>query len=89
MSGNVYEWCQDHYDDEYYRVGIGVNPTGSDGGQERTIRGGSYSGDSGGTAHDTIGFRVAMGAEWVSLEVERVSVGEVVEEEDAVELVEG
>lgn len=30
-----------------------------------------------------------MGAEWVTLEVERVSVGEVVEEEDAVELVEG
>ena len=42
MSGNVYECCQDHYDDEYYRVGIGVNPTGFDGGQERTIRGGSY-----------------------------------------------
>ena len=89
MSGNVYEWCQDHYDDEYYRVGIGVNPTGSDGGAGANNTRRELSGDSGGTAHDTIGFRVAMGAEWVTLEVERVSVGEVVEEEDAVELVEG
>ena len=34
MAGNVYEWCQDHYDDEYYRASPGTNPTGPDGGQE-------------------------------------------------------
>jgi formylglycine-generating enzyme len=96
MSGNVYEWCQDHYDDEYYKISPAVNPIGPDGGQERTIRGGSYQetraalrtthrvGAQEGVARDTIGFRVAMGAEGVAVGVERASASEAVKEEETV-----
>jgi formylglycine-generating enzyme required for sulfatase activity len=26
MCGNAYEWCQDHYDEEYYKSSPGTNP---------------------------------------------------------------
>ena len=40
MSGNVYEWCEDYYDEGYYKYSPATNPKGPEGGQERSIRGG-------------------------------------------------
>jgi formylglycine-generating enzyme required for sulfatase activity len=39
MSGNIWEWCQDWYDED---LPGGVNPTGPDSGDYRVIRGGDY-----------------------------------------------
>ena len=42
MVGNVYEWCSDYYDEDYYKNSPATNPQGPEGGQERVIRGGSF-----------------------------------------------
>ena len=75
MSGNVYEWCADYFDDEYYRSSPASNPKGPDGGQEHVIRGGSFSETRAGlrvthrgscpetTTRETIGFRIGMDAD--------------------------
>ncbi len=43
MSGNVNEWCQDWYSNNYYRQSNGVtNPTGPESGESRVIRGGAW-----------------------------------------------
>ncbi|MFC2139212.1 formylglycine-generating enzyme family protein [Bacteroidota bacterium] len=43
MSGNVWEWCFDYYDEEFYRSAKQNNPRGPAMGTERVIRGGSYT----------------------------------------------
>ena len=43
MSGNVWEWCNDLYDANYYRNSPTSNPTGPISGKERIIRGGSWA----------------------------------------------
>lgn len=42
MSGNVWEWCNDRWDSNYYSVSPEVNPKGPSTGTNRVIRGGSY-----------------------------------------------
>src|SRR5699024_12515930 len=40
--GNVWEWCSDYFDRDYYRRSPQVDPRGPDTGQTRIMRGGSF-----------------------------------------------
>lgn len=42
MTGNVWEWCSDRFDENYYLVSPKRAPMGPDRGEERVIRGGSF-----------------------------------------------
>lgn len=43
MSGNVWEWCNDWYSEDYYSISTRRNPLGPEFGTEKVIRGGSYA----------------------------------------------
>ena len=43
MAGNVYEWCNDYYDPNYYKNSPPKNPPGPDSGTLCVIRGGGWS----------------------------------------------
>jgi formylglycine-generating enzyme required for sulfatase activity len=69
MLGNVWEWVQDWFVEDYYRHSPTVDPQGPDAGAGRVYRGGSWRGDAHyaraacrywddpGNRHDNLGFR--------------------------------
>jgi formylglycine-generating enzyme required for sulfatase activity len=72
MSGNVWEWCSDWYDETIYASSPGANPLGASSGTFRVRRGGSWFNSPGDCRvsnrnwlvpvmrYDNLGFRLAL-----------------------------
>ena len=42
MFGNIYEWCEDRYDEEYYKKSATENPVNLSKGDHSVLRGGAW-----------------------------------------------
>ena len=42
MHGNIFEWCHDYYEEDYYQQSPAQDPTGPTSGSFRVLRGGSW-----------------------------------------------
>ncbi len=66
MSGNVWEWVNDPYDEDYYKDSPAKNPKGPESGGIKSIRGGSWHS---GAMCKRIYFRRGLPGNWVDFAV--------------------
>ena len=59
MTGNVWEWVADRYDEGYHSHSPGANPQGPDSGQNRVVRTANRGRDNPEGGHSHVVFRCA------------------------------